>query len=115
MKRACCTLIDRGNRENDHHAFFGPHLLLEHVEVVDDDSDEEVEREEGSADDEDDEVEVVVDGGLPLRLLVDLARVHRVRHNLHPALERGLRKKFDGNMSRVRSGMACYAICHRIL
>ena len=49
--------------------------------------DEEVEREEGSADDEDDEVEVVVDGGLPLRLLVHLPGVHGVRHHLHPALE----------------------------
>ena len=65
-------------------------LLLEHVEVVDDDSDEEVEREEGSANDEDDEVKVVVQAGFPLGLLVHLPGVHRVGHDLHPALKRCL-------------------------
>ena len=65
------------------------HLLLEHVEVVNDDSDEQVQCEEGPADDEDDKVEVVVERGLPVRLLVDLARVDGVGHHLHPALEGG--------------------------
>ena len=48
------------------------HLLLEHVEVVDDDSNEEVESEEWAADDEDDKVPVGVEVCLPHRLLVQL-------------------------------------------
>ena len=66
------------------------YLLLAHVEVVDDDTDEEVKGEEASAHDEYDKVEVVVDWGLPLGLLVDLSGVHGVGHHLHPSFEGGL-------------------------
>ena len=66
------------------------HLLLEHIEIIDDDADEEVECEEAAAHDEHHEVDVGVEVGLPLGLHSLPARVHRVLHHFHPALERRL-------------------------
>ena len=51
------------------------HLLFQRIEVVNDNPDEEIEGEEGAADDEDDKVEVVVEAGLILGLLVNLQQI----------------------------------------
>ena len=51
------------------------HLLFQRIEVVNDNPDEEIESEKGAADDEDDKVEVVVEAGLILGLLVNLQQI----------------------------------------
>ena len=74
-------------------------LLLQSIEVLNDDANDEVESEERAEDDKDDKIAVIEERGLVLRLLINLRHIHRVLHDLLPAIEGGLEVKTSTQLS----------------
>ena len=92
MKDNLCLLFNNKNI----------YLLFQGVEIVNDDTNKEIECEERSADDEDDEVEIIIERSLVLGLLINLCGINSVSHDLHPALECCLERKYFLCQNAVR-------------
>ena len=63
------------------------YLLFQSVKIVYDDTNEKIEGEERTTDYEDNKVEIIIERGFVLRLLVNFCGINSVSHDFHPSFE----------------------------